>query len=79
MSAGSGNLVELNAGGDGDRRSNLQRALHGLGMGRIISRRRSDPVGATGGTGNRPPEWTTGDETAGGSGGGGLQHIPEMG
>jgi hypothetical protein len=42
-------IAELEAGRDGDRRSSLQRALHGLGMGRIVSRRRSDPVILTGG------------------------------
>jgi hypothetical protein len=42
-------IAELDAGRDGDRRSSLQRALEGFGMGRIMSKRRSDPVVLTGG------------------------------
>ena len=62
-------IAELDAGRDGDRRSSLQRALEGFGMGRIISRRRSDPVVLTGGP-TRQQERPVNQ---------GLGHIPEAG
>ncbi len=65
----SSNPVELDAGKDGDRRSSLQRALQGLGMGRMLSRRRSEPVPLAGGP---KPEWTPSPREA-------LGHIPEAG
>jgi hypothetical protein len=43
-------IAELDAGRDGDRRSSLQRALQGFGMGRIMSKSRGDPIVLTGGS-----------------------------
>jgi hypothetical protein len=62
-------IAELDAGRDGDRRSSLQRALQGFGMGRIMSRRRSDPIVLTGGP-TRQQERPVNQ---------GLGHIPEAG
>jgi hypothetical protein len=41
QSDGSGGFAELDAGPDGDRRSSLQRAMQGMGLGRATSRRNS--------------------------------------
>ncbi|KAH7419521.1 hypothetical protein BKA64DRAFT_19604 [Cadophora sp. MPI-SDFR-AT-0126] len=64
-------LAELDAGRDGDRRSSFTRALQGLGMGRMVSRRRSEPVPLPGGPVGSP-DWTPSPREA-------LFHIPEAG
>ncbi|PVH80002.1 hypothetical protein DL98DRAFT_460232 [Cadophora sp. DSE1049] len=64
-------LAELDAGRDGDRRSSFTRALQGLGMGRMVSRRRSEPVPLSGGP-VRGPDGTPSPRE-------GLFHIPEAG
>ncbi|KAG4438365.1 hypothetical protein IFR05_006127, partial [Cadophora sp. M221] len=71
--------AELDAGGDGDRRSSISSFLQGIGMGRMVStstsRRRSragsDPVPLSGGP-VRSPDWTPSPRE-------GLFHIPEAG
>ncbi|KAK0128355.1 hypothetical protein ONS95_000327 [Cadophora gregata] len=73
--ASSAALAELDAGRDGDRRSSFTRALEGLGMGRMVSRRRSEPVPLAGGP-VRGPEWTPSPREAPWQG---LFHIPEAG
>ncbi|KAH6680169.1 hypothetical protein B0J14DRAFT_471485 [Halenospora varia] len=63
--------AELDARPEDGRKSSLQRALYGLGMGRMMSRRRSDPVVLTGGP-TKKAEWTSPISP-------GLGHIPEAG
>lgn len=82
MSQTSSGMAELEAQSGGDQRTSFQKALQGMGMGRILSRRRSstqtintpqrssDPVTLTGGP-TRRPEWTQNQI--------GLGHIPEAG
>lgn len=80
VSQGSSSVAELDAGTDGGRRSSLQRALQGFGMGRLSVRRKSSqtnpsPITLTGGPTSRHPEWGPGPNP----GAVGLGHIPEAG
>lgn len=82
VSLTSSSVQELDAGQDGDRRSSLQRALQGMGLGRIASRRKSStpssrprarsdpPIVLTGGPTGRP-EWAANPNA--------LGHIAEAG
>ena len=80
VSAASNSVAELDAGTDGDRRSSLQRALQGFGMGRISTRRKGSqtnpsPMTLSGGPTSRPPEWGPVPSP----GAIGLGHNPEAG
>jgi len=79
VSQGSSSLAELDAGPDGDRRSSLQRALQGFGMGRLSIRRKSSttpsPTTLPGRPASRTPDW--GPKASPGASG--LGHIPEAG
>lgn len=81
-SQGSDSVVELEARPDSDRRSSLQRALQGMGLGRMMNKRKSEPnsrrdsYGAPAQTGGP----TSPDlPTAQGAGRAMLGHIPEAG
>ncbi|KAF4627423.1 hypothetical protein G7Y89_g10728 [Cudoniella acicularis] len=63
--------AELDSQPEEGRRSSLQRALYGLGMGRMVSRRRSDPIALSGGPAKRA-DWNSPASP-------GLGHIPEAG
>lgn len=80
VSAGWSSIAELDAGSDGDLRSNLQRALQGFGMGKPSMRRKGShtnpsPRTLTGGPTSRYADCRPGPS----AGAVGLGHIPEAG